>query len=119
MRFRQRCTIAGRLRYFERRKTGSRTQPRPMPVIRGNMRQAVVVPSPDTLFTEAVFILRDSAIRDSGISGAELLRQAKEAAEGYTALQIPERRNVTIPTAAVFLCGAAAALLILWAVGLL
>lgn len=119
MRFRQRCRTARRFPLFERGRTFGKPEPPPLPVIRGNMRQAVVVPAPDTLFTEAVFILKDSALRDSPISSAELLQQAKAAAEGYTARHLPERRRASLPTAAFFIGGAAAAVLLLWATGLL
>ena len=51
------------------------------PVLRGNMRRAIVIKTPDDMFAEAVFILRDDY--DPGISRGELLRQAKSAAEGH------------------------------------
>ena len=117
MSFRERCRTLKGFHLF--RRAYPKYERQTPPVIRGNMRQAVVVPSPDSLFTEAVFILKDSALRDSTLSGAELLQQAKEAAAGYTARQLPERRKSAIPPTAVFISGAAAAVLILWAAGLL
>ena len=117
MSFRERCRTLKGFHLF--RRAYPKLERQPAPVIRGNMRQAVVVPAPDSLFTEAVFILKDSALRDSTVSGAELLRQAKEATVGYTVRQLPERRKAAIPPAALFISGAAAAVLILWGIGLL
>ena len=117
MRYRQRSMLFGGIKTLRpgRRKTAAA----PLPPVRGNMRRAVVVASPDERFSEAVFILNDSALREEGVSAAELLRQAGEAAEGYVQTHFAGRRKSMVPSAALFLCGAAAALLILWAAGLL
>lgn len=56
------------------------------PAIHGTLRQAVVLPSPDPLFSEAVYILRN----DTGLSRAELLTQAKSAAEHHCAETFPK-----------------------------
>ena len=74
------------------------------PVLRGNMRRAIVIKTPDDMFAEAVFILRDDYV--PGISRGELLRQAKSR---YTGL----------PPMAVFVLGASAAVLTLWISGVL
>ena len=87
--------------------------------LRGRMRQAVVVPTPDALFSEAVFILRDEALREPGLDREELLRQASRAAESYTESVLPEPERVSLRPAAAFLLGAACALGLLWALGLL
>lgn len=53
-------------------------------MVKGNSRQVIVVPSPDPkLFEQAIFILRRDAVRGEGVSDRELLRQARQAAEGY------------------------------------
>ena len=89
------------------------------PRLRGKMRRAVVVPAPDALFSEAVFVLRDEALRDSGLSRDELLRQATRAAESCAEEAIPERERIALRPGAAFLLGSALTLLLLWAVGLL
>ena len=87
------------------------------PVLRGNMRRAIVIKTPDDMFAEAVFILRDDY--DPGISRGELLRQAKRAAEGHAQRALPPRRYTGLPPMAVFVLGASAAVLTLWLCGVL
>ena len=87
------------------------------PVLRGNMRRAIVVKTPDDMIAEAVFILRDDY--DPGVSRGELLRQAKSAAEGHVQRALPPRRYTGLPPMAVFVLGASAAVLTLWISGVL
>ena len=48
-------------------------------MVKGISRQVILVPSPDPeLFDEAIFILKDSAVR-KGVTEEMLMRQAKEA----------------------------------------
>ena len=53
--------------------------------LRGNAHHVIVVKAPNDIFTEAIFLLRDDCTPASPAASAELLRQAKAAAEGYTA----------------------------------
>ena len=87
------------------------------PALRGKMRRAVVVPSPDPRFSEAVFILRQEAFRDGGVSCSELLEQARIAAEEETEAMLPPARRHLRP-GLVFLLGFFAALLGLRLLGL-
>ena len=88
------------------------------PVLRGKMRTAVVISAPDERFSEAVFVLRDEPLRQSGVSRMALLQQAAAAAEDYTAAALPQSRRLLRP-GVVFLLGATAALVFLRLVGLL
>jgi hypothetical protein len=81
------------------------------------MRRAIVVPTPDELFTEAVFILRDDVLRGPGLNREELLLQATRAAERYTEQTLPERERLDLHPIAWFLLGVAAALVFVWAIG--
>lgn len=89
------------------------------PRLRGKLRRAVVVPTPDPMFSEAVFILRDEALREPGVSREELLRQAARAAESYTEDALPGMERMSLRPLAAFLLGAAVTLAVLWAVGML
>lgn len=87
------------------------------PLLRGTMHRAIVLRSPDENFSEAVFILNDSFMQREGVSRKELLRQAGEAAGLYCP---PRRRKFSaLAPAAVFLMGAASAILLLWAFGII
>ena len=89
------------------------------PRLRGRLRRAVVVPTPDSMFSEAVFILRDDRLRDPGVSRDELLRQAARAAESYTEDALPAAEGMSLRPLAAFLLGTAFALAAVWALGLL
>ena len=111
------------LRSFAGRVKGlfvSRTSRRPLPPrLRGKLRRAVVVPTPDPLFSEAVFILRDEVLREPGVDREELLRQAARAAESCTEDALPGMERMSLRPLAAFLLGAAVTLAVLWAVGML
>ena len=60
-------------------------------VIKGTASRVIVVKSPDPgIFREAFFILRDDYFSNRGISQEELLRQARQAAEGYVSSRLPQ-----------------------------
>ena len=80
------------------------------PSLRGTLRCSVVISEPGEPFSEAVFILRESALRGPGVSRAEILEQAREAAGLYTRSVLPGGGGLRQP--AVFLLGAAAGLLL-------
>ena len=83
------------------------------PPLHGKLRCSVVIAEPGEPFCEAVFILRESALRAPGISRAEILEQAREAAGLYTRAALPVGGGMR-PLAA-FLLGAASCLLLLLA----
>lgn len=108
-------TLGGRLRELLTPRVREAGTPR----LRGKMRRAVVIPAPGEMFTEAVFILRDDALRAPGLDQDQLLREAARAAEGYTEEVLPGRTRRGLHPGAAFLLGAAAALLLAWALGFL
>ena len=57
-------------------------------MVKGTSRQVIVVHAPEEkLFDQAIFILRENAIGEGGISDEALLREAR----GY--LEVPDRRR--------------------------
>ena len=109
-------SLLGRVRQLFVARSPCRTVP---PRLRGKLRRAVVVPTPDPMFSEAVFILRDEKLRDPGLSRDELLRQAVRAAESSTEDALPGTERMSLRPFAAFLLGAACALAAVWALGLL
>lgn len=78
-------------------------------MVKGRQRQMIVVPSPDSqLFEEAIFILRDEALREGAGSREDILRQAKQTAETYTRTHGEKRRWFRISPPIAAACGAAA-----------
>lgn len=108
--------FSGRIKHLLVKRMPCRTVPSRL---RGKLRRAVVVPTPDPIFSEAVFILRDEKLREPGVSRDELLRQAARAAESYTEDALPGMERASLRPWAAFLLGAACALAALWALGVL
>lgn len=53
-------------------------------MVKGLSRKVIIVKSPDPkIFEQAIFIVRDDYLASQGIGQKELLRQAKQAANGY------------------------------------
>ena len=53
-------------------------------MVKGMARRVVVVKSPDKrVFEEAIFILKDDALRDSGVTAEDILGEACRVARGY------------------------------------
>lgn len=53
-------------------------------VVKGISKRIIVVPSPDPkIFEQAIFIVREDFAGQTGVGEKELLRQARQAANGY------------------------------------
>ncbi|MBO5728020.1 MAG: translation initiation factor 2 [Oscillospiraceae bacterium] len=53
-------------------------------MVKGINRQVIVVNSPDPkLFEQAIFLLREDAFSSSGTTPEQVIRQARQAADGY------------------------------------
>jgi len=89
-------------------------------MVKGINRQVIVVKSPDPkLFDQAIFLLREDAFTSSpGATPEQIIRQARQAADGYL------RKNTVVGRAAARLSPAgwgvagAAVASALWAVAL-
>ena len=84
-------------------------------VIKGTASRVIVVKSPNPeIFREAFFILRDDYFSKGGVSQAELLRQARQSAEGYvSSYQPPRPARSSAGKLLLLLAGGAAAVMIL------
>ena len=53
-------------------------------VVKGITRQVILVKSPDPkLFEEAIFIVKEEALAREGVSAERVLKEARQAADGY------------------------------------
>ena len=53
-------------------------------MVKGITRQVILVKSPDpTLFEEAIFIVKEEALAREGVSADQVIREARQAADGY------------------------------------
>ncbi len=63
-------------------------------MVKGTARQVVLVKAPDTrLFEQAIFILREDALEDHGLSEDEIMRQAQKTAGAYVSAQLPNTKR--------------------------
>ena len=53
-------------------------------VVKGITRQVILVKSPDPrLFEEAIFIVKEEALNREGITTEQIMKEARQAADGY------------------------------------
>lgn len=53
-------------------------------MVKGITRQVIMVKSPDPkLFEEAIFIVKEEALAREGVNADQVIRQARQAADGY------------------------------------
>ena len=53
-------------------------------VVKGTARRVIVVKNPEpAIFEEAIFIVREDALTQRGVSAAKLMEEARQAAAGY------------------------------------
>ena len=79
-------------------------------MVKGNSRQVIVVSAPDQkLFEQAIFILRDGAVRPEGITDEALLKEAKQY------INIPKNlKNRWLTSGPLWACGGAAVTGLVW-----
>ena len=79
-------------------------------MVKGISRQVIVVPSPDPkLFEQAIFILKDDAVKQ-GVTDEALLKEAKRAIQSAA----PEKRRKLFLYGPVWACGGAVLTGIAW-----
>lgn len=80
-------------------------------MVKGITRQVILVKSPDPrLFEEAIFIVKEEALAREGVSADQVLKEARQAADGYLRQgKAWNRRLERLPTYAWGAVGAALA----------
>ena len=74
-------------------------------MVKGVTRRVIIMKSPDPkIFDEAIFIVRDDAVRN-GVTSAEILRQAQETAGRYVRMNA-RRKKLRFPPPLFALAGA-------------
>ena len=64
-------------------------------MVKGITRQVVVVhPSDTELFEQAIFLVRDEALRNGGVSQEDILRQATDAARHEVSASVGRRASL-------------------------
>lgn len=71
-------------------------------MVKGTARRVVVVKSPDKhVFEEAIFILKEDALRDSGVTAEDILGEACRVAREYMRSRARRGYRKYLPYAAV------------------
>ena len=80
-------------------------------MVKGITRQVILVKSPDPrLFEEAIFIVKEEALNREGVTTEQIMREARQAADGYLKRgKAWNRRLQKIPAPLWGAAGAAAA----------
>ncbi len=82
-------------------------------MVKGISRQVIVVHSPDPkLFEQAIFILKDTAVGQEGVTDEALLKEAKRLISAHPG----SKRTGVFPSGPVWACCGALATAILWLV---
>ncbi len=77
-------------------------------VVKGVSRRVIVIKSPNLhLFDEAIFIVKEDALREGGVTGTEIIKQAQEVADNYVRQHLNKRWLSRIPAPAFAVFGAA------------
>ena len=89
-------------------------------MVKGVSRRVIVIKSPNLhLFDEAIFIVKEDALREGGVTSDEIIKQAQEVADQYVRQHLKRRWLSKIPAPAFAAFGAAFTALIWFATQLL
>lgn len=88
-------------------------------MVKGISKRVIVVKSPDPrLFEQAIFIMREDAFRQPGVSADQILKEAQQVASGYARRNTPLRKVFGRIPAPVYAAAGALAATAAWAVAL-
>ena len=83
-------------------------------VVKGISRRVIVIKSPDLhIFDEAIFIVKEEALRAGGVTSEEIIKQAQQVADNYLRFNIKKNWFSKLP-APVFVAFGAACTALVW-----
>ncbi len=76
-------------------------------MVKGVCRRVIVIKSPQLhLFDEAIFIMKEEALRAGGVTGEELIKQAQQVADNYVRFHLKKSLITKLPAPAFAAFGA-------------
>ena len=82
-------------------------------VVKGVSRRVIVIKSPDLhIFDEAIFIVKEEALRAGGVTSDEIIKQAQQVADNYVRFHLKKSRFSKLPAPAFAAFGAAVTALV-------
>lgn len=89
-------------------------------MVKGVARRVIVVKAPDPkLFEQAIFIMREDAFSREGVSADQILREARQVADGYVRRNSPLARALRRLPAPAYAAAGALAATAAWAIALI
>ena len=78
-------------------------------MVKGITRRVIVIKSPDRkLFEEAIFIVKEDALKDAGVTPDDIIKEAQDVADNYVRQNLKSgRRAKKLPAPLFLLMGAA------------
>ena len=77
-------------------------------MVKGITRRVIVIKSPDRkLFEEAIFIVKEDALNDTGVTPDDIIKEAQDVADNYIRQNLKSGRRVKLPAPLFALIGAA------------
>lgn len=77
-------------------------------MVKGVCRRVIVIKSPELhLFEEAIFIVKEEALRGGGVTGEEIIKQAQQVADHYVRFHLKKSWVHRLPAPAFAFFGAA------------
>lgn len=84
-------------------------------VIKGLSHRIVVVKAPNSIFEEAIFVIRDDVLACRGADSAAIIQEARRAANSYVrGVSAPKKNLLTRLPAPIFAAAGAAAAGLAW-----
>jgi len=76
-------------------------------MVKGVTRRVIVIKSPDRkIFDEAIFIVKEDALHDPGVSADDIIKEAQDVADNYIRNNLKPNRLPKLPPGAYVLIGA-------------
>ena len=76
-------------------------------MVKGITRRVIVIKSPDKrLFDEAIFIVREDALSDTGVNSEDIIKEAQSVADSYIRANLKSGGLPKIPAPLFTLAGA-------------
>ena len=75
-------------------------------MVKGVTRRVIVIKSPDRrLFDEAIFIVREDALTDPGVTPGDIIKEAQDVADNYVRSHLKPGRLRKLPAPLFVLAG--------------
>jgi len=76
-------------------------------MVKGVTRRVIVIKSPDRrLFDEAIFIVREDVLNETGVTPGDIIKEAQDVADNYIRNNLRPKRIKKLPSTVFVIAGA-------------